>query len=101
MEDGEEDELSGDEVEDDEDNLFDNDYSGLTLTEILKMEEGETTQQKWLLAFYKYLQSLGGKALSAKDAKQHVRQILNMLNAIDRDADDIVCLTDDQGLRAW
>lgn len=62
------------------------------------MEEGETTRQKWRLAFYKYLQLLGGKALSAKHAKQHVRQILNMLNAIDPDADDIVCLTDDQGL---
>ena len=65
------------------------------------MEEGETTRQKPLLAFYKYLQLLGRKALSAKHAKQHVRQILNMLNAIDPDADDIVCLTDDQGLRVW
>lgn len=63
------------------------------------MEEGETTRQKRLLAFYKYLQLLGGKALSAKHAKQHARQILNMLNAIDPDADDIVCLTDDQGFR--
>lgn len=56
------------------------------------MEEGDTTRQKWLLAFYKYLQLLGGKALSAKHAKQHVRQILNMLDAID---------PDDQGLRVW
>ena len=56
------------------------------------MEEGDTTRQKWLLAFYKYLQLLRGKALSAKHAKQHVRQILNMLDAID---------PDDQGLRVW
>ena len=69
-------------MEDDDDDLFDNEHSGLTLPYILKMEEGETTRQKLLLAFYKYLQLLGGKALSAKHAKQHVRQ-MNMLNAID------------------
>ena len=28
-------------------------------------------------------------------------QILNMLNGIDHEADDNVCLTDDQGLRKW
>ena len=65
------------------------------------MENPKTQRQLWSVGYYHYLQSLSGKALSHKQAEQHVRQVHLMLTAIYPRGCDIIAITDSQGSRVW
>ena len=74
---------------------------GFTWWMLLLMENRKTQRQLWLVGHYHYLQCLSGKALSHKQAEQHVRQVHLMLTAIYPRGCDIIAITDSQGSRVW
>ena len=68
---------------------------------VLRCRKPSTIREAWLLGFYDFLQTLSGKALSPKHARQHNRQIHLMLQQIDPDYDSLDCLVHQQASAVW
>ena len=89
-----------DENEDDLENDPDADIKR-SLVDELKERQHTEEPAKWFLAFFEYLQSLDGKVLSEKNAKQHTRQVMILFDAADPSSDSLEQLPAEKGKRIW